>query len=229
MAREKAEGRTPEKSIGRRRASGKPAGEAGARAADGAVAPTRGTSDVAGPPRGKGGRPALDGELSALVERLAQHTGLGPREVLSRALQSYAAAVAPSLPSAARESSRRAAGSGLPLPSVRAPRAVEAGPRLQRLFVSVDGKPEMRVDLDASRDAFVIGTAADCDLRLELPLVSPHHARILWRDGGWLFEDLKSTRGCFRNGEQLDVRFLEDGDEIDLAGFLSLRFRLEAV
>lgn len=138
----------------------------------------------------------------ALLEALAARTQLSPREVLSRALSSYAAAVAPavSLPPAARDG--------------------ESG--ATRLFLSVDGRPEVEV---TGRE-FVLGSAEGVDLRLDLPLIAPRHARILWKEDRPIFEDLRSPRGSFRNGAPVDVRMLESGDEIDLGGFLPLRFRL---
>ena len=60
----------------------------------------------------------------------------------------------------------------------------------------------------------------------DLPLISPRHARVLWREGRHVFEDLRSARGSFRHGQQVDVRFIESGDEFDLGGFLPVRFRL---
>jgi hypothetical protein len=37
---------------------------------------------------------------------------------------------------------------------------------------------------------------------------------------------LRSDKGSFRLGQPVDVRFIETGDEIDLGGFLPVRFRL---
>ena len=141
-----------------------------------------------------------------LVERLADRTGLLPREILERALAGYAAAVAPGMPL-----------SRPPLP----PRGEGEEPAL-RLFLSVDGKQEIEID----KPEFVLGSGADTDLRLDLPLIAPRHARILWRDGRHVFEDLHSPRGSFQHGQPVDVRMIQTGDEIDLGGFLPVRFRL---
>ena len=141
-----------------------------------------------------------------LVQRLAERTSLLPREVIERALAGYAAAVAP----------------GMPL-HPEPPRKGKTGePPPQRLFLSVDGKPEIEVD----KSEFVMGSGEDVDLRLDLPLISPRHARVLWREGRHVFEDLHSARGSFRLGQPVDVRFIETGDEFDLGGFLPVRFRL---
>jgi hypothetical protein len=152
-------------------------------------------------------RVALSDEDLDLVQRLAERTGLLPREVVERALAGYAAAVAP----------------GMPLRPPPPPKKGKKGePPQQKLFLSVDGKPEIEVD----KSEFVLGSGPDVDLRLDLPLISPRHARVLWREGRHVFEDLRSARGSYRLGQQVDVRFIETGDEFDLGGFLPVRFRL---
>lgn len=158
-------------------------------------------------PRAKKTRLQLTAADEDLVARLATRTGLLPREVLERALAGYAAAVAP----------------GMPLHPQPAGRATRGAQPMQKLFLSVDGKPEIEVQ----QPEFVLGSGEDADLRLDLPLISPRHARILYKDGRHIFEDLRSARGSFRQGEPMDVRFIENGDEFDLGGFLPVRFRLE--
>jgi hypothetical protein len=152
-------------------------------------------------------RVTLTGEDLDLVQRLSERTGLVPREVVERALAGYAAAVAP----------------GMPLRPPPPPKKGKKGePPPQKLFLSVDGKPEIEID----QSEFVLGSGPDVDLRLDLPLISPRHARVLWREGRHVFEDLRSARGSYRHGQQVDVRFIESGDEFDLGGFLPVRFRL---
>jgi len=137
-----------------------------------------------------------------LLRRLSDRTGLQAHEVLERALAGYAASAAP----------------GMPLHPEPA-RKIRKGEPPQKL--SVDGKPEVEVD----KTEFVLGSGEDVDLRLDLPLISPRHARILWKGGRPVFEDLRSARGSYRLGQPVDVRMLETGDEIDLGGFLPIRFR----
>jgi hypothetical protein len=141
-----------------------------------------------------------------LVGRLSERTGLSLRDVMDRALAGYAAAVAP----------------GMPLHPVPPRKGKKGEPPPQKLFLSVDGKPEIEVD----KSEFVMGSGEGVDLRLDLPLISPRHARVLWREGRHVFEDLRSDKGSFRLGQPVDVRFIETGDEFDLGGFLPVRFRL---
>lgn len=167
---------------------------------------TFGRKKSAAPKKAKPDRLQLTDADRELVQRLSERTALLPREVLERALAGYAAAVAP----------------GMPLHKEPLRKGKKGEPPPQKLFLSVDGKPEIEVD----KSEFVLGSGENVDLRLDLPLISPRHARILWREGRHVFEDLRSARGSFRLGQPVDVRFIESGDEIDLGGFLPVRFRL---
>jgi hypothetical protein len=147
---------------------------------------------------------ALGADDADLVSRLAERTGLPPREIIERALAAYAAAVAPGMPlvEAAAGKTRR---------GVR-----------RRLFVSIDGKPEIEI----TKTEFVLGRDPSCDIALDVALVSPRHARVLFRDGEPVFEDLRSQRGTYQHGERIDVKPIRDGDEFDLGGFVPVRFRI---
>lgn len=165
-------------------------------------------------PAAKASRPAaprkaalqLTDDDRDLVRRLSERNGLSPRDIVERALAGYAAAVAP----------------GMPLHPAPPRKGKKGEPPPQKLFLSVDGKPEVEID----KPEFVMGSGENVDLRLDLPLISPRHARVLWKEGRHLFEDLRSDKGSFRLGQPVDVRFIETGDEIDLGGFLPVRFRL---
>jgi hypothetical protein len=151
-------------------------------------------------------RVTLGADEVQLVERLAERTGLPPREILERALAAYAAAVAPGMPLVP-------AAAGKPRRGAR-----------RRLFVSVSGQPEIEI----KQTEFVIGRDPSCDIALDVALVSPRHARVLFRDGEPVFEDLRSQRGTYQHGERIDVRPIHDGDEFDLGGFVPVRFRMPA-
>ena len=165
-------------------------------------------------PAAKASRPAVPRKAALqltdddrdLVRRLSERNGLSPRDIVERALAGYAAAVAP----------------GMPLHPAPPRKGKKGEPPPQKLFLSVDGKPEVEID----KPEFVMGSGENVDLRLDLPLISPRHARVLWKEGRHLFEDLRSDKGSFRLGQPVDVRFIETGDEIDLGGFLPVRFRL---
>ena len=152
-----------------------------------------------------------------MLARLSERTGLSEAEVLDRALHAYAAAVAPDLKAAVAappvsDGPQKTLGRASSKPAPKAP----------RLFVTLDGGPEREVRPPEA----IIGRDPGCDLRIDMPLIAGRHARLLLREGRWLFEDLRSPRGSYQRGARLDVTFLADGDEIDLGGFLPARFRL---
>lgn len=66
-------------------------------------------------------------------------------------------------------------------------------------------------------NGITIGRLPDCELVVDDPTVSKHHARILWSDGAGVatLEDLGSSNGTFVNAEPLrEVRALQDEDRI---------------
>jgi pSer/pThr/pTyr-binding forkhead associated (FHA) protein len=62
------------------------------------------------------------------------------------------------------------------------------------------------------RDRVSVGAARDCDIVLEEPHVSEHHASIRFREREFVVTDLDSTNGTFVNGESVNQRTLADGD-----------------
>jgi pSer/pThr/pTyr-binding forkhead associated (FHA) protein len=160
---------------------------------------------------------ALGADDAELVARLVERTGLSARDVIERALAAYAAAVAPGMPLVPPAAATAGGGrSSTGTVKGRVPRG--------RLFVSVDGEPEIEI----RKPEFIFGRDPSCDIALDVALISPRHARVLFRGGQPLFEDLRSQRGTFRHGERIDVQPIGDGDEFDLGGFLPVRFRVAA-
>ncbi|MEI8411159.1 MULTISPECIES: FHA domain-containing protein [unclassified Kribbella] len=69
-------------------------------------------------------------------------------------------------------------------------------------------------------DLVRIGRAPDCDLILDHPKVSRHHAELLRIDAlSYELRDLGSTNGTFVNGVRTDRQLVGDGTEIRLGGF----------
>jgi len=69
-----------------------------------------------------------------------------------------------------------------------------------------------------------LGRAADNALILNDPFASAHHALILWREGRWWLEDLKSHNGTRYNQEPVTEPIpLTSGDQIQV-GETTLRF-----
>jgi hypothetical protein len=77
-----------------------------------------------------------------------------------------------------------------------------------------------------SGERFVIGRSRECDLVLDDPNVSRHHAELRREDGGWAIHDLGSTNGIKLNGRRTPGGRLSPGDEITL-GVSRLTFEQE--
>jgi hypothetical protein len=61
-----------------------------------------------------------------------------------------------------------------------------------------------------------VGRLPDCDLVIDDPSVSKHHARIEWDGHDALLEDLKSSNGTRLNGDRLNMQMVvRDGDTIE--------------
>ncbi len=75
-------------------------------------------------------------------------------------------------------------------------------------------------------ESFVLGSSADCQVRIEEPGVAAHHAEITMVDGNaLLLKDLGSQSGTFVNGEAVVEARLSSGDEIHIG---SCRWMLQA-
>jgi len=72
----------------------------------------------------------------------------------------------------------------------------------------------------------VIGRATECDVRLDDPLVSRRHARVLGSDIGTGIKDLDSSNGLYVNGwRRRGITPLHPGDVIQLGGTLWMVLR----
>jgi hypothetical protein len=61
-----------------------------------------------------------------------------------------------------------------------------------------------------------IGRHPSCDVVLESQLVSRRHARLFFRDGSWIIQDLASTNGTLVNGAPVGRCKVRPGDELVL-------------
>ncbi len=62
----------------------------------------------------------------------------------------------------------------------------------------------------------VIGRGDDADIRVDNPLVSRRHAKLVFRESSWRIEDLDSPNGVYVNGARVDDHVLQIGDRIEL-------------
>lgn len=75
----------------------------------------------------------------------------------------------------------------------------------------------LALDWEGGQEQLVIGRHPSCDVVLAGPAVSRRHARLRFRDGIWILEDLDSTNGTLVNGAPLIGRCrLEPGDRVGI-------------
>jgi hypothetical protein len=75
-------------------------------------------------------------------------------------------------------------------------------------------------------DPFTIGRSRDCDLVIDDPNISRHHAELRAEGDGWRLADLGSTNGVKINRRRVDEGLLRSGDRITL-GLTDFDFELE--
>jgi len=63
----------------------------------------------------------------------------------------------------------------------------------------------------------VIGSAVNCDVRIEADGIAPQHAEILEENGALLLRNLAEPGETLLNGEAVDQASLSSGDEIRMA------------
>ena len=66
----------------------------------------------------------------------------------------------------------------------------------------------------AHDDDLLVGRSAECDVRLADDSVSRRHARLVFRDGTWVIQDLGSTNGTIVNGQRVGRCRLQPGDRV---------------
>jgi S-DNA-T family DNA segregation ATPase FtsK/SpoIIIE len=86
------------------------------------------------------------------------------------------------------------------------------------LWPAIADGPSLVLALDWERGEhdLVIGRAVGCDVALSDTTVSRRHARLVYRDGGWMIEDLASSNGVLVNETSVGRCRLQPGDRLRL-------------
>jgi DNA-binding NtrC family response regulator len=100
---------------------------------------------------------------------------------------------------------------GMKRPSIECP-PIESAPGVRLAFEYADGR---RHSLPSARP-LVIGSAADCGLRVGDQLASRHHARVVYTARGYRIEDLGSTSGTWVDGVPVSSTTLEPGMRVEI-------------
>lgn len=70
---------------------------------------------------------------------------------------------------------------------------------------------------------WVIGSGADCDIRIDSETISARHCRLTEQAGAFIIEDLESANGTYVGGERLrHTRMIRRGDRITLGKSIPL-------
>lgn len=75
----------------------------------------------------------------------------------------------------------------------------------------------LALDWTGAQTELLIGRHPACDVVIDADTVSRRHARLTFRDGGWILQDLKSTNGTRLNGTRIGRCRLRAGDQLLLA------------
>jgi pSer/pThr/pTyr-binding forkhead associated (FHA) protein len=94
---------------------------------------------------------------------------------------------------------------------------------LARLIGNEGSNEEIHYELTGSETN--LGRGSDCDIQLDDPQVSRHHAVIRFLEGRFFIKDLGSSNGTFVNKELVSLNPLDNGDLIQVGDTL-LRIRL---
>ena len=72
----------------------------------------------------------------------------------------------------------------------------------------------LALDWDGAEEDLLLGRHLSCDIVLGDLSVSRRHARLRFRDGHWVLQDLESTNGTSVNGARVGRCQLHPGDEL---------------
>jgi hypothetical protein len=79
-------------------------------------------------------------------------------------------------------------------------------------------EPLLALDWVGGVEHLLIGRSSVCDVQLQNTDVSRLHARLIFRDGAWIVQDLRSRNGTTLNGRPVVRGRLRPGDRIGFAG-----------
>lgn len=94
-------------------------------------------------------------------------------------------------------------------------RALSHAVAFARRWLSGVGAPSLlALDWSGTTEELLVGREPGCDVLLTHPTVSRRHARLRYRDGIWVLQDLRSTNGTLVNAERVVRCQLRPGDHL---------------
>ncbi|MFH1228461.1 MAG: FHA domain-containing protein [Planctomycetota bacterium] len=91
------------------------------------------------------------------------------------------------------------------------------------LVLTFERKPVNTYTFD--KDTVLIGRDPTCDVKIDNPGVSRHHAKIEKQNDAYVLSDLDSGNGTFVKGEKITKHYLNDGEEIAIWNY-SIFFKI---
>lgn len=82
--------------------------------------------------------------------------------------------------------------------------------------VAPDEEVLLALDWEGAAGELLVGRHHACDVVLDESSVSRQHARLVFRDGSWVLQDLESTNGTVVNGVRVGRCALRPGDHVVL-------------
>ena len=80
----------------------------------------------------------------------------------------------------------------------------------------------LALDWTSGEEELLVGRGVDADVQLADDTVSRTHAKLCFRSGSWVIQDLGSTNGTWVNGRRVGRSQLQPGDRVEL-GVQALR------
>jgi ABC transport system ATP-binding/permease protein len=100
---------------------------------------------------------------------------------------------------------------------------VVSGATTQMLQVSTS---QWVQDFPLKQDTLILGRNTECDICIDLPVVSAQHAQLTRKQDSYEILDLKSKNGLCLNGERVSQHLLVDGDVLLIGDDLTLTFQV---
>ena len=90
--------------------------------------------------------------------------------------------------------------------------------RLVHAVARAESAPLLALDWTGQTEELLVGRHPACDVVLDAPTVSRRHARLRFRDGNWILQDLDSTNGTSVNRARVARCQLRPGDRLTVGG-----------
>ena len=81
-------------------------------------------------------------------------------------------------------------------------------------------------DFPLHQETLTLGRHPQCDIVIDLPIVSQRHASLQWHNQTYTITDLDSTQGLTLAGEAIQEKALEDGDFLSIADEITLTYQV---